>query len=79
MEKKALQRLRKLTCRNARETVPLTILKFDDLTVAQKNILFNDGVNTFLEFLENMKVKGYMAAMKMISKLWRNYKEQSCE
>ena len=49
-EKKALQMLWKLACLNARERVPLTLLKFDDLIVSQKNALFNDGVNTFLEF-----------------------------
>ena len=69
MEKKVLQRLPKLACLNARERVPLTLPKFDDLTMAQKNALFNDGINTFLKFSKNMKAKGFRAAMKMIVKL----------
>ena len=73
-EKKALQRLWKLACLNARERIPLTLPKFNDLTVDQKNALFNDGVNTFLEFPKNMKAKAYRSAMKMIAKLWRNHK-----
>ena len=60
-EKKALQMLRKLAGLNARERVPLTLPKFDDLTMDQKNALFNDGVNTFLEFSENMKAKACSA------------------
>jgi hypothetical protein len=58
------------------ERVPLTLPKFDDLTVDQKNALFNDGVNTFLEFPENMKAKACRAAMKMIAKLWRSHKSK---
>ena len=75
-EKNALQMLRKLACLNARGRVPLTLPKFNDLTMDQNNTLFNDGVNTFLEFPENMKAKAYRAAMKMIAKLWRNHKSK---
>ena len=54
----------------------MTLPKFNDLTVDQKNALFNDGVNTFLEYLEKMKAKACRAAMKMITKLWRSHKSK---
>ena len=68
--------LRMLVGLNSQERVPLTLLKFDDITVDQKNALFNDGVNTFLEFPENMKAKACKATMKMITKLWRSHKSK---
>jgi hypothetical protein len=71
---KALQRLQKLAGLIARERVPLTLPKFNGLTVDQKNALFNDGVNTFLEFPENIRARAFRAAMKMIAKLWRSHK-----
>jgi hypothetical protein len=52
----------------------LTLPRFDGLTVDQKNALFNDGVNTFLEFPGHIKARGFRAAMKMIAKLWRSHK-----
>ena len=40
MEKKALQRLQKITCLNALERVSLILPKFDDLTVDQRTSCF---------------------------------------
>jgi hypothetical protein len=60
----------------ARQRVPLTLEKFEDLTENKKNELFVNSIQRYVVYLEELKEKGKMAAMKGISHSWRGYKNR---
>jgi hypothetical protein len=46
--------------------VSLTLEKFDDLTKNEKNELFKNCIQAYVEYLEELKEKGKKVAMKII-------------
>jgi hypothetical protein len=51
----------------ARQRVPLTLQGFDDLTKNEKDKLFENSIQAYIQYLEELKQKGKKVAMKIIS------------
>jgi hypothetical protein len=60
----------------ARQRVPLTLEKFEDLTEDEKNELFPNSIQRYIVYPEVLKEKGNRAAIKGISHLWKGYKNR---
>jgi hypothetical protein len=60
----------------ARQRVPLTLEKFEDLTEDEKNELFANSIQQCIVYPKELKEKGKRAAMKGISHSWRGYKNR---
>ena len=58
----------------ARQRVSLTLERFDDLTENDKNELFKNSIQAYVEYPEELKEKEKKLAMKIISQAWRTYK-----
>jgi hypothetical protein len=71
-----LTRLSRVCGIAARQRVPLTLEKFEDLTEDERNELFINSIQRYVVYPEELKEKGKMAAMKGISHLWRGYKNK---
>jgi hypothetical protein len=71
-----LMRLSKVCGLAARQRVPLTLEKFEDLTEDEKNELFMNSIQRYVVYPEELKEKGKRAAMKDISHSWRGYKNR---
>jgi hypothetical protein len=53
----------------------LLILRgFDDFTENEKDELFKNSIQAYVQYLEELKPKGKKVAMKIISHAWRSYK-----
>jgi hypothetical protein len=66
-----LTRLSRVCGLAARQRVPLTLEKFEDLTEDEKNELFMNSIQWYVVYPEELKEKGKRAAMKGISHSWR--------
>jgi hypothetical protein len=66
-----LTRLSRVCGLAARQRVPLTLEKFEDLTEDEKNELFMNSIQWYVVYSEELKEKGKRAAMKGISHSWR--------
>jgi hypothetical protein len=60
-------RLSRVCGLGARQRVSLTLERFDDLTKNDKNKLFDNSIQAYIEYPEEMKEKGKKLAMKIIS------------
>jgi hypothetical protein len=49
---------------------------FDDLTKNEKEELFENCIQAYIQYSEELKKKGKKAAMKIISHAWRSYKSK---
>ena len=58
-----------------RQKVPLTLDNFDDLSDDQKEI-FNDAIQAYVQYPEELKEKAQKLSMKIISHAWRTYKSR---
>jgi hypothetical protein len=54
-----------------RHRVSITLQGFDDLTENEKDKLFKNSIQTYVQYLEKLKQKGKKVAMKTISHTWR--------
>jgi hypothetical protein len=50
----------------ARQRVSLTLERFDDLAKNEKNELFKNCIQAYVEYLEELKEKGKKVAMKIM-------------
>jgi hypothetical protein len=71
-----LKRLSRVCGLAARQRVPLTLEKFEDLTEDEKNELFANSIQRYIVYPEELKEKRKRAAMKGISHSWRGYKNR---
>jgi hypothetical protein len=60
----------------ARERVSLTIQGFNELTKNEKDELFQNSIQAYIQYLEELKQKGKKLAMMIISHAWRSYKSK---
>jgi hypothetical protein len=51
----------------ARQRVSLTLQGFDDLTKNEKDKLFENSIQAYIQYLEELKQKGKKVAMKIMS------------
>jgi hypothetical protein len=76
LDQRTLMRLSRVCGLAARQRVPLTLEKFDDLTEDGKNELFVNSIQRYIVYPEELKEKGKRAAMRGISHSWRGYKNR---
>jgi hypothetical protein len=76
LDQRTLTRLSRVCGLAARQRVPLTLEKFEDLTEDEKNKLFANSIQRYVVYPEELKEKGKRAAMKGISHSWRGYKNK---
>jgi hypothetical protein len=60
----------------ARQRVSLTLQGFDELTKNEKDELFKNSIQAYVQYLEELKQKGKKLAMRIISHAWRSYKSK---
>jgi hypothetical protein len=58
----------------ARQTMSLTLHGFDELTENEKDELFKNSIQAYVQYPEELKQKENKLAMKIISHAWRSYK-----
>jgi hypothetical protein len=56
--------------------VSLILQVFDDLTKNKKDELFENPIQAYVQYAEELKQKGKKVAMKIISHAWRSYKSE---
>jgi hypothetical protein len=59
-----------------RQRVSLTLQEFNDLTENEKDELFENSIQAYVQYLEELKQKGKKVDMKIISHAWRSYKSK---
>jgi hypothetical protein len=60
----------------ARQRVSLILQGFNDLFENEKDELFGNSIQAYVQYLEEVKQKGKKVAMKIISHAWRSYKSK---
>jgi hypothetical protein len=60
----------------ARQRVSLTLYGFDELTENEKDKLFENSIQAYVQYLKELKQKGKKLAIKIISHAWRSYKSK---
>jgi hypothetical protein len=60
----------------ARQRVSLTLQGFDELTKNEKDELFKNSIQSYVQYPKELKQKGKKLAMKIISHAWRSYKSK---
>jgi hypothetical protein len=58
------------------QRVSLTLQGFDELTENEKDELFKNSIQAYIQSLEELKQKGKKLAMMIISHTWRSYKSK---
>jgi phage terminase small subunit len=66
LDKEINTRLSKVCGLAAWQKVSLTLERFDDLTKNEKNELFKNCIQAYVEYLEELKEKGKKVAIKII-------------
>jgi hypothetical protein len=56
--------------------VSLTLQGFDELSENEKDELFKNSIQAYVQYTEELKQKGKNVAMKIISHAWRSYKSK---
>jgi hypothetical protein len=54
----------------------LTLQGFNELTKNEKDELFENSSQAYVQYSEELMQKGKMLALKIISHTWRNYKSK---
>jgi hypothetical protein len=73
---KVNMRLSKVCGLAAQQRVFITLQGFNDLTKNEKDELFKNSIQAYIQYLEELKQKGKKVAMKIISHAWRSYKSK---
>jgi hypothetical protein len=60
----------------ARQRMSLTLQGFNELIKNEKDELFENSIQAYVQYSEEMKQKGKKLAMKIISHAWRSYKSK---
>jgi hypothetical protein len=60
----------------AQQRVSLILQGFNDLFENEKDELFGNSIQAYVQYLEEVKQKGKKVAMKIISHAWRSYKSK---
>jgi hypothetical protein len=69
-------RLSRVCSLAAQQRVSLTLQRFDELTENEKDELFKNSIQAYIQYLKEMKQKGKKLGMKIISHAWRSYKSK---
>jgi hypothetical protein len=60
----------------ARQRVSLTLQGFDELTKNENDELFENSIQAYIQYPEELNQKGKKLAMKIFSHAWRRYKSK---
>jgi hypothetical protein len=60
----------------AQQSVPLTLQGFDELTKNEKDKVFENSIQAYIQYPDELKQKGKKLALKIISHTWRSYKSK---
>jgi hypothetical protein len=60
----------------AQQRVSLTLQGFDELTKNEKDELFKNFIQAYIQYPKELKHKRKKLAMKIISNAWRSYKSK---
>jgi hypothetical protein len=63
----------------AQQRVSLTLERFDDLTENDKVELFENSIQAYIEYPEELNEKRTKVGMKIISHAWISYKSRLCQ
>jgi hypothetical protein len=74
LDKEINTRLSRVCGLAARQRVLLTLERFNDLSKNDKDKLFKNSIQAYVENPEELKQKGKKVYMKIISHTWRTYK-----
>jgi hypothetical protein len=69
-------RLSRVCGQAIQQRVLLILQGFDDLTENEKDELFKNSIQAYIQYLKELKQKGKKVAMKIISYAWRSYKSK---
>jgi hypothetical protein len=69
-------RLSRVYCLATRQRVSLTMQGFNEFIKNEKDKLFENSIQAYIEYPEELKQKGKKLAMKIISHAWRIYKSK---
>jgi hypothetical protein len=69
-------RLSRVCSLAVRQRVSLILQGFDDLIENEKDELFENSIQTYVQYPEELKQKGKKVAIKIISHPWRSYKSK---
>jgi hypothetical protein len=58
------------------QRVSVTLDWFNELTTNEKDELFENSIQAYVQYPEELKQKGEKLAMKIISHAWRSYKSK---
>jgi hypothetical protein len=58
------------------QRVSLTLQGFNELTKNEKDKLFKNSIQAYVQYLKQLKQKGKKLAMNIISNAWRRYKSK---
>jgi hypothetical protein len=61
---------------SARQRVSLTLQGFDELTENEKDELFENSIQAYVQYPEELKQKGKKVAVKITSHAWRSYRSK---
>jgi hypothetical protein len=59
-----------------RQRVSITLQGFDDLTKNEKDELFKNSIQAYVQYLKELKQKWKKVAMKIVSHAWKSYKSK---
>ena len=74
IEKRAQIRMRRLVGLIARQRISLVLSSFNSLSEQDKITIFDEYVQPWLEFLEELKATMCKKIMQMVAKSWRTHK-----
>jgi hypothetical protein len=69
-------KLSKVCSLAARQRVSLILQGFDDLIENEKDKLFKNSIQAYVQYSKELKQKGKKVAMKIISHAWRSYRSK---
>jgi hypothetical protein len=76
LDKTVNMRLSKVCGLTTGQRVLLTLQEFDELTKNEKDELFKNSIQAYVQYPEELKQKEKKVAMKIISDAWRTYKSK---
>jgi hypothetical protein len=76
LDTKVNMRLSRVCGLATRQRVLLTLQGFNELTKNEKGKLFENSIQTYIQYPKELKQKGQKIAMKIFSHAWRSYKSK---
>jgi hypothetical protein len=76
LDKEINMRLSRICGLAARQRVPLTLERFNDLIKNDMDGLFKNSIQAYVQYPKELKQNGKNVAIKIISHAWRTYKSR---